>query len=72
MMRLHAWFVMVKLLQPHRKICIVLFAGESFLLSRRNDVAILDEGSRTVMVEGGDAEQSHGTSSRSLFKTPCR
>ena len=43
---------------------IVLLAGEALLLSRRNDAAILDEGSRTVMVEGGDAEQSHGTSFR--------
>jgi hypothetical protein len=51
---------------------IVLLAGESFLLSRRNDVPILDEGSRTVMVEGGDAEQSHGTSSRPRLKTPYR
>ena len=51
---------------------IVLLAGESFLLSRRDDAAILDEGSRTVMVEGGDAEQSHGTSFRLLLRTPCR
>ena len=55
-----------------RKARIVLLAGEAFLLSRRNNVAILDKGSRTVMVEGGDAEQSHGTSSRSLLRTPCR
>ena len=34
---------------------IVLSAGESLFLSRRDDVAILDEGSRSVVVEGGDA-----------------
>ena len=55
-----------------RKARIVLLAGEALLLSRRDDVAILDKGSRAVMIEGGDAEQSHRTSSRLLLRTPCR
>jgi hypothetical protein len=50
---------------------IVLLAGEAFLLSRRDDDTILDEGSR-VTVESGEAEQSHATSSCLLLRTPCR
>jgi len=53
------------------KACVVLLAAEALLLSRRNDAPVLDEGSRTVVVEGGDAEQSLGASVR-LLRTPCR
>jgi hypothetical protein len=35
-----------------RESCIVLLASESLLLSCRDNVAILDEGSRAVMIEG--------------------
>ena len=42
---------------------VVLLAGESLLLSGRDDAAVLDKGSRAVVVEGGNAEESHGSSS---------
>ena len=37
-----------------RKARIVLLAGEALFLSRRNNAAVFDKGSRAVMVEGGD------------------
>ena len=38
---------------------IVLAAGETHLLGRGNQGAVLDEGGRAVMVVAGDAEDSH-------------
>jgi hypothetical protein len=42
-----------------RETRVVLLASESLLLSRRDDAAVLNEGGGTIVVEGGDAKQSH-------------
>jgi len=38
---------------------VMLLTGETFFLGRGYDLAITNEGGGTVMVEGGDAEDSH-------------
>src|SRR5260370_32119722 len=42
-----------------RKSGIVLLAAEALFLGRRDNLAVADQGSRAVMIERGNAENSH-------------
>ena len=51
----------------HRKRRIVLLAREAFFLRGRFDAAVLDQRGCAVVIEGGDAENTHY-----CFRTACK
>ena len=55
-----------------REARVVLVTGKPFLLGRRYNMPILDEGSCTVMVKGGDSKKPHSTQLLSPLRTLCR
>ena len=55
-----------------RKARVMLLAAKALLLSCRDNAAVLDEGSRAIVVEGGEAKQSHGTYLRLILRIPCK